>query len=70
MVLYAYVLCLCILLDMILGDTPLISEVVLSQLISEQDWGKTHIKASKNRNNIFGDEHLCVLLCNYEISST
>jgi hypothetical protein len=43
---------------MILGDKPLISEVVLSQLISEQDWGKTHTKASKNRNNAFGEEHL------------
>jgi hypothetical protein len=39
---------------MILEDKPLISEVVLSQLISEQDWGKTHMKASKNRNSVFG----------------
>jgi hypothetical protein len=44
--------------DMILRDKPLISEVVLSQLVPEQDWGKTHMKASKNRNNIFGEEHL------------
>jgi uncharacterized FlgJ-related protein len=43
---------------MILGDKPFISEVVLSQLVSEQDWGKTHTKASKNRNNIFGKECL------------
>jgi hypothetical protein len=43
---------------MILGDKPLISEVVLSQLISEQDWGKTHMKASKNYNNVFGEERL------------
>jgi hypothetical protein len=43
---------------MILGDKPLISEVVLSQLISEQDWGKTHMKASKNHNNVFGEERL------------
>jgi hypothetical protein len=43
---------------MILGDIPLISEVVLSWLIPEQDWGKTHMKASKNHNNIFGEEHL------------
>jgi hypothetical protein len=43
---------------MILGDNPLISDVVLSQLVSEQNWGKTHMKASKNHNNIFGDEHL------------
>jgi hypothetical protein len=42
---------------MILGDKPLISEVVLSQLV-EQDWGKTHTKASKNRNNAFGEERL------------
>jgi hypothetical protein len=33
--------------DMILGDKPLIFEVVLSQLVPEQDWGKTHTKASK-----------------------
>jgi hypothetical protein len=43
---------------MILGDEPLISEVVLSQLVPEQDWGKTHMKVSKNRNNIFGEERL------------
>jgi hypothetical protein len=43
---------------MILGDKPLISEVVLSQLVPEQDWGKTHMKASKNHNNTFGEERL------------
>jgi hypothetical protein len=43
---------------MILGDKPLISEVVLSQLVPEQNWGKTHTKASKNRNNIFSEECL------------
>jgi hypothetical protein len=43
---------------MILGDKPQISEVVLSQLVSEQDWSKTHTKASKNRNNAFGEERL------------
>jgi hypothetical protein len=43
---------------MILGDKPLISEVVLSQLVSEQGWGKTHMKASKNRNKVFGEERL------------
>jgi uncharacterized FlgJ-related protein len=43
---------------MILGDKPLISEVVLSQLVSEQDWGKTQMKGSKNRNNTFGEECL------------
>jgi hypothetical protein len=44
--------------DIILGEKPLISEVVLSQLIPEQDWSKTHTKTSKNRRNIFGEEHL------------
>jgi hypothetical protein len=44
--------------DMILEDKPLISEVVLSQLVSEQDWGKTHKKPSKNHNNIFDEELL------------
>jgi hypothetical protein len=44
--------------DMILGDKPLISEVVLSQLVPEQDWGKTHTKVSKNHNNVFGEERL------------
>jgi hypothetical protein len=43
---------------MILGDKPLIAEVVLSQLVPEQDWGKIHTKASKNRNNVFGEERL------------
>jgi hypothetical protein len=45
-------------LDMILGDKLLIPEVVLSQLVPEQDWGKTHMKASKNRNNAFGEKRL------------
>jgi hypothetical protein len=43
---------------MIVGDKPLISKVVLSQLVSEQDWGKMNTKASTNYNNIFGEEHL------------
>jgi hypothetical protein len=43
---------------MILGDKPLISEVVLSQLVLEQDWCKTRTKASKNRNNVFGEKRL------------
>jgi hypothetical protein len=43
---------------MILGDKALISDVVLSQLATEQDWSKTHTKASKNRNNVFGEERL------------
>jgi hypothetical protein len=43
---------------MILGDKPIISEVVLSQLVSEQDWDKTHTKASKNHNNAFSEERL------------
>jgi hypothetical protein len=44
--------------DMILWDKPLISELVLSQLVLEQDWSKTHMKASKNHNNAFGEERL------------
>jgi hypothetical protein len=44
--------------DMILGDKPLVSKVVLQQLLSEQDWGKTHMKTSKNHNNVFGEERL------------
>jgi hypothetical protein len=43
---------------MTLEDKPLISEVILSQLVPEQDWDKTHRKASKNHNNIFGEERL------------
>jgi hypothetical protein len=43
---------------MILGDKSLISEVVISQLVPKQEWGKTHTKASKNHNNIFGEERL------------
>jgi hypothetical protein len=43
---------------MILGDKPLIFKVVLSQLVPEQDWGKTHMKASQNCNNVFGEERL------------
>jgi hypothetical protein len=43
---------------MILGDKLIISEVVLSQLVPEQDWGKTHTKSSKNRNNAFSEERL------------
>jgi Ni,Fe-hydrogenase I cytochrome b subunit len=43
---------------MILGDKPLISKVVLSQLVLEQDWGKTHMKTSKNYNNVFDEERL------------
>jgi hypothetical protein len=27
-------------------------------LASEQDWGKSHMKTSKNRNNVFGEERL------------
>jgi hypothetical protein len=43
---------------MILVDKPLIYKVVLSQLVSEQDWDKTHMKVSKNYNNIFSEERL------------
>jgi hypothetical protein len=31
---------------------------VLSQLVSEKDQAKTHTKASKNHNNIVGEERL------------
>jgi hypothetical protein len=31
---------------------------VLSQLVIREDWGKTHTKASKNHNNIAGEEWL------------
>jgi hypothetical protein len=42
---------------MILGDKPLIFEVVLSQLvIRARLGGKTHMKASKNCNNIVSEE--------------
>jgi hypothetical protein len=30
----------------------------LSQLVSEQDWGKTHVKTSKNCNNVISEERL------------
>jgi hypothetical protein len=43
---------------MILGDKPLIFEVVLSQLVPEQDRGKIHTKASKNHNYVVGELHL------------
>jgi hypothetical protein len=43
---------------MTMGDKPFNSEVVLSQLVSEPDWGKTHTKASKNHNNIVSEERL------------
>jgi hypothetical protein len=42
----------------ILGDKPLISQVVLSQLVSEPGWGTTHTKEPKNRNNVFDKECL------------
>jgi hypothetical protein len=41
-----------------LEDKPLLFQGVLSQLVPEQDQGKTHMKASKNRNNIVGEERL------------
>jgi hypothetical protein len=33
----------------------------LSQLVPEQDWGKTHTKASKNHNNVFSEERLAYI---------
>jgi hypothetical protein len=47
---------------MILGEKPLISEVVLSQLVPNQDWGKTHTKASKSCNNVFGEDRLAHIM--------
>jgi hypothetical protein len=44
--------------DMTLGDKSLISEVVLSQLVSEPGWDLTHMKASKNHNNVIIEEQL------------
>jgi hypothetical protein len=35
---------------------PCLFRRVLSQLVSEQDRGKTHMEASKNCNNIIGEE--------------
>jgi hypothetical protein len=43
---------------MILGGKPLISEVVLSRMVEYEKWGKTHMKASKNRNTVVGEERL------------
>jgi hypothetical protein len=43
---------------MILGDKPLLFQGVLSQLVLEQDRGKSHTKASKNYNNVIGEEYL------------
>jgi hypothetical protein len=43
---------------MILGDEPLILEVVLSQLVIRARLGLNTHKASKNHNNIVGEERL------------
>jgi hypothetical protein len=43
---------------MILGDKPLIFEVVLSQMVSVPGWGKTPMKTCKNHNNVFGEKRL------------
>jgi hypothetical protein len=37
---------------------PCFFKGVLSQLVPEQDQGKAHMKASKNRNNVVGEERL------------
>jgi hypothetical protein len=37
---------------------PCFFKGVLSQLVPEQDQGKTHMKASKNSNNVVGEERL------------
>jgi hypothetical protein len=46
---------------MILGDKSLISRVVLSMLVIRARLGKTHMKASKNCNNVFGEERLAYM---------
>jgi hypothetical protein len=63
-ILYAYV-CVCVFSlrrespGRILGDKPLLVQGGgLSQLASEQDRGKTHMQASKNHNNVVGEERL------------
>jgi hypothetical protein len=44
---------------MIMGDKPTsFSEGVLSQLVAEQDQGRTDLKASKNDNNAIGEKCL------------
>jgi hypothetical protein len=46
---------------MILGDEPLLSQGgggFYHSWLSEQDWGQTHTKASKNHNNVVGEERL------------
>jgi hypothetical protein len=37
---------------------PYVFRGVMSQLISEQDRGKTHTEASKNRKNVVSEERL------------
>jgi hypothetical protein len=56
--------CLCILASSRISrydlgrQTPAFSGGVLSQLAPEQDRSKTHINASKNNNNVVGEERL------------
>jgi hypothetical protein len=45
--------------DMISGDEPLLSQGgFYHSWLLEQDWGQTHTKASKNHNNVVGEERL------------
>jgi hypothetical protein len=63
MVLYAYV-CVCafsLRQESQVGSwetNPCFFRVVHSQLVPEQGRGKTHMKASKNHNNVIGEERL------------
>jgi hypothetical protein len=72
--------------DMILGDEHLLLQRwFYHSWLSEQDWGQTHTKASKNHNNVVGEERLahirtivvslggkltCLFICLYGIASS
>jgi hypothetical protein len=49
------------LLELCVWDRTISEMRGLSQLVPEQDWGKTHTKASKNHNNVFGEERLALI---------
>jgi hypothetical protein len=63
MILYPYV-CVCVFslrresLDRILGDKPLLFQGGSVTVGIREDNGKTHTEASKNHNNVIGEEHL------------
>jgi hypothetical protein len=48
----------CVCVFSVQRESPAFSEGVLSQLVSEQDRGKTHTKESINYNNIVSEKHL------------